>query len=623
VPARVAADDMIQHRDGFTFAPYNGLLVSTEGRLVEKVQQEGRQVWILRSGGQIFQARLPEESPSENLAQINPGSTLRVTGITVAERGVQNDLQSLALLLRSDDDVELLARSWWNSNYWFLMCGILTLVVLLSLGLQLQTRRLLSELNEPSKQAEGNSLTPWRLASEVAGAISAATAFVVLIGGWGLHQHWLTTPIPSRPAMYPNAALGLTLAGLSLIVSRRSFRAGRLVANICAGAALAIGLITVLEYVAGWNFGFDELIFKDTLSVVGTRGRMAPSSAVCLVLVGASLLWLTEKRRVAVSQALALAAATLCLLNLVAHLYGVQNLFAFGSQRGMAVHSIGSFLILSVGILAAEPKRGVMRSITSDAPGGVMARTLLPAAVVVPAFLGWLRWQAQFTLKLFDTSTGLAIFASANIMVFGFLVWLSAELLNRSDAARERARFAADHDVLTSLLNRKGVMELLERELHRCKRQKLALSIILADIDHFKSVNDTLGHEAGDDVLREAAKRFRHGLRVYDSAGRFGGEEFLLVLPGCRLEDAVQRAEETREQLARTPITLQTGGSREVTTSMGVAAMEGVVLSAEELLRRADGALYKAKRDGRNRVKAHECKDVPQNAEAEPPKAAI
>lgn len=167
---------------------------------------------------------------------------------------------------------------------------------------------------------------------------------------------------------------------------------------------------------------------------------------------------------------------------------------------------------------------------------------------------------------------------------------------------QQSLRFAATHDFLTNLLNRSEVLAALEREIARSGREHNSMSIILADIDHFKRVNDTLGHAAGDEVLREVARRLKIDLRPYDLVGRYGGEEFLILLPGCNLENGARRADAIRSVVCKDPI--QTPfGTASATMSMGVtAASDARDRSVSEFLHEADMSLYEAKKKGRNRV---------------------
>jgi len=184
----------------------------------------------------------------------------------------------------------------------------------------------------------------------------------------------------------------------------------------------------------------------------------------------------------------------------------------------------------------------------------------------------------------------------ARLLVGKRIVELQQKLVSANDALH----YAANHDFLTRLWNRAAVIAFLQREVARSLREGSALGVILVDVDHFKKVNDELGHETGDYVLQEIAKRFSASLREYDGVGRYGGEEFLLVMPGCDLATTIRRANLIRELISstpiRTPLKLTT-----VTVSMGVAAAEPTT-NSESLLRRADLALYQAKRNGRNRA---------------------
>jgi diguanylate cyclase (GGDEF)-like protein len=178
---------------------------------------------------------------------------------------------------------------------------------------------------------------------------------------------------------------------------------------------------------------------------------------------------------------------------------------------------------------------------------------------------------------------------------------LQEELL----AAREALRDQATHDGLTGLLNRTAILEVLHVEAERAMRERRPLALLLADLDRFKLVNDTHGHLAGDAVLREASRRMRHACRRYDAIGRYGGEEFLAVLPGSGREASHAQAERLRAAMASEPFEAA-GVSLPVTCSIGVAWREHPAPShMDDFVREADEALYAAKDQGRNRVAAY------------------
>ncbi len=173
--------------------------------------------------------------------------------------------------------------------------------------------------------------------------------------------------------------------------------------------------------------------------------------------------------------------------------------------------------------------------------------------------------------------------------------------------AREALREQATHDSLTGLLNRASILEHLQDELARAGRQDQPLCLLMVDLDHFKSVNDTYGHLAGDAVLREAARRMKAAVRRYDAIGRYGGEEFLIVLSGCEREDARARAERIRAAVAAEPFAVG-AQSIQVTTSIGVACCAvSARLAPDALVRNADLAVYQAKSLGRNYVAGAGC----------------
>jgi diguanylate cyclase (GGDEF)-like protein len=168
--------------------------------------------------------------------------------------------------------------------------------------------------------------------------------------------------------------------------------------------------------------------------------------------------------------------------------------------------------------------------------------------------------------------------------------------------ALEQSQFQASHDSLTGLFNRMAIFQALHSELERSRRESTNLSVILADIDNFKQINDQYGHLMGDVVLEEMAKRIASSLRTYDSVGRYGGEEFVIILPGCDEHEAVNAAERIRSCIADRPI-VTSGGNISCTLSLGVTSALGTsVKNMDQMLKKADEALYHAKNSGRNRV---------------------
>ncbi len=178
------------------------------------------------------------------------------------------------------------------------------------------------------------------------------------------------------------------------------------------------------------------------------------------------------------------------------------------------------------------------------------------------------------------------------------------KLQDELQSANEHFKQLSNIDPLTNLYNRRFFTEVIEAELHRSSRFRSYVSLLVVDIDHFKKVNDIYGHQAGDRVLSAVAEKLREGLRTYDIASRYGGEEFVLVLPNTPLDKAMEVAERLRKAVQSLSFLIPLDRV-EVTVSIGLAAFPTQHVDCfNALFTRADAALYRAKQNGRNRVEA-------------------
>ncbi|WP_432823584.1 GGDEF domain-containing protein [Trichloromonas sp.] len=177
---------------------------------------------------------------------------------------------------------------------------------------------------------------------------------------------------------------------------------------------------------------------------------------------------------------------------------------------------------------------------------------------------------------------------------------------NQLRLAQDRLRHLATIDPLTGAFNRGEILSRARKETSRLRRSgeqtpSRSIALVMLDLDRFKNINDTLGHIAGDLVLRQVTRRIKLELRDYDLFGRYGGEEFLAILPATNLSSAVSVAERMRRAVGDTPLDIE-GQSLQVTVSLGVAVISGEALDLTGALKEADEALYRAKNAGRNRV---------------------
>jgi diguanylate cyclase (GGDEF)-like protein len=195
---------------------------------------------------------------------------------------------------------------------------------------------------------------------------------------------------------------------------------------------------------------------------------------------------------------------------------------------------------------------------------------------------------------IFDKSPIQLIYVSS--FVFCILLFSISTVLLASERLHAELEHLATHDSLTNATTRRYISEACEKELERCRRYDRSMAVMLMDMDYFKQINDTYGHQAGDQVLVNFVTQVNAILRSPDQLGRFGGEEFVVMLPDTALEEALSVAERIRETCA------QPAQGPHCTVSIGVTTYQQANDTVDTLLARADAALYQAKAKGRNRI---------------------
>jgi diguanylate cyclase (GGDEF)-like protein/PAS domain S-box-containing protein len=588
--------------------------------------------------------------------------------------------------------------------------------------------------------------------ARVAAGMAISIGILVLIG-WvlGVPELRILGPVGHASVNPVTAAcIGATGAVLWMLARDEHWRAPYLAYGL-AILVCAIGIARLYGLATGKPMGVDEMLFTEALQQTGDgrNNRMSANSAMNVALLGIALLLQLRRSRAAsaVAQMVAVVVLFTAQSAIIAHAYQSGWFESVGAFNRMALPAAVGFAALAIAVLTISSGEGLIGLVLGDGPGGRLARTLLPAAFLVPAVLGWLLIYSR-RATLIDPDLAETLFVLATILTFvGMVTWIASELqqshqerLRQAQALSEsetRFRLIAENssdvislydtdgrityvspscervfgfrpeemprmtpfatvhqqdvdklvrhfnqllrgdpvasiqirmlhktgrhlwldmmwravtgddgrvvqlqvssrditeskqyerkleeaqrklrqqqeklqevnnrladlaslDALTQLRNRRGFEERLDDEVRRARRHGLALSLVLLDIDHFKSFNDTFGHPRGDEVLRGVGRILRRSLRATDFAARYGGEEFAVILPNTDRNGAVVVAEQLRQT-----IEYATWDDRPITASIGVATYTPEVNNADALIDQADRALYRSKQTGRNRV---------------------
>jgi signal transduction histidine kinase len=302
---------------------------------------------------------------------------------------------------------------------------------------------------------------------------ASATGLLVLLG-WTFDITTLKSVVPGLPMMKANTAFGFVLVGVGLILLHdEGARRSRLLARLCGIAAALLGALTLAEYLSGWNFRIDDLLFRSATDATGSSvGRMSPAAALIFTIFGITLLLLGAKRSAALRAAdvLLMLAMVLGMIALAGYLYNVSALYQFRVFSAMAVHTAVVFVALSAALLAAPPSRGVAAFLVGDNLGATLARRLLPVTVLVPPLVGYVRLVGQ-RKGYYGTELGLALFATSNVVFFTAMIFVAALSLRRADLKR-RASEAALHS--RDMTERKRTEEAARDAAERKRAEEVA-----------------------------------------------------------------------------------------------------------------------------------------------------
>lgn len=367
---------------------------------------------------------------------------------------------------------------------------------------------------------------------------------LVSLCGWifDLHPGSIS---PGLVGMKANTAVCFILAGFSLLVQARPgppLPPSQLyLARVLALVVLGVGFLTLMEYIFGWELGLDQLLFRETLEEAGPSfpGRMAPASAFSFLLLGLALLLLDipiGKEHWPAQYAAEMAVAV-GLLAFIGYFYGVEVPFRVAPYVSIALHSVIAFWLLSLGILFARPHRGAMAVFTSDSPGGLLARRLLPAAILVPLFAGWLRVLGERG-GWYGLGLGSSMFATLLIVFFTVLIISVSRTLNRVDAERCRN----EQTLRESEIRKRAVVEsaldciiTMDQDGRITEFNPAAEKVFAWRREHIlgRTVTETImppefrqAHENGIANLVDASNRRLAGKRIEVTALRSDGSRF-------------------------------------------------------------------------------------------------
>lgn len=424
-------------------------------------------------------------------------------------------------------------------------------------------------------------------------AITVAMLATVSLGGYIFAVESIYRPLLNGPASHPLTLVVALLLALAIVLP------GRRVSIAVAGlAGLLCGLRLLPVEMAQTLFNaltpFQATVRHDLES--GLPNSMGLNTAGMFGLIALAII-LYRLGQMRASQLTGFVSLAFPMAAITGYAYGLQSFY--GAMSLMTI-TLGAPLAIAVALMSAN--RGMLRAILSPYVTGRIARIQVALGLVVPIISGYL------LLKSVDSATSTGLFGIFVVTISWFiilLVTISSVVHERVDHARrlhERAvARMATIDPLTGVFNRRYFDICCETEIQRCRRTGQPVSLLMIDIDHFKRVNDTGGHPKGDEILKAVAQIMKNNIRMTDVLGRWGGEEFALLLPNSTEENAIHVAEGLCHLVERTRFCPWAGHDGAITISVGCATLT-LQASGKELVGLADAALYAAKAGGRNRV---------------------
>lgn len=456
---------------------------------------------------------------------------------------------------------------------------------------------------------------------------------LLVLYGWLAESQLLNWLFPSGISMKANSAFCFILSSIALLLFLNRSALNSALQRGIALILISIGSITLYQYLSGFTVPyFDALFVQNALIRAASdedqlfANRMSPLSGINFILNGISIFLLTYRNYqiLNIARVISIPVIMMSIMVLIGYAYGVRELYRFGFYVPLSPLSAIAFIELSVALLFIHAERGFMRLFVGETLGSKMGRWLLPTLIVVFITIGWLCRQGNL-MHWYNNQFEVSMLIFLTLFLSSCLIIWQARAQHGQELLRQRAQFALElsnqnlekkieqrtqelqklmhelealslTDSLTALANRRAFEQRLNMEWQRATRYEHPLTLMLIDVDHFKRFNDDFGHQTGDHVLAQVGSILQQVVRSTDLACRYGGEEFVIILPDTPLMDALPIAHRLREQVANFD-----WPARQVTVSIGVAQLNQQK-TANQLVSDADEALYEAKAAGRNQV---------------------
>lgn len=381
-----------------------------------------------------------------------------------------------------------------------------------------------------------------RLTSAACASTTAALGAVGLFGwAWGIDP--LVRVSPGLVPIVPITAFALVILGLSILTFEAGYRgpwASRAWRSLTL-VPLAVGAVALIERTVGGPTWVGRLLFAERLATTpgSAEGRPALATALALFLIASALLLARRGRlrRMVATAALAVAGATAGIALNAYSLVPAAEVYRVGLFADMALHTALGLLLATLGALTAGGPRGLTGLLTRDSAGGRVARRVLPALLLMPAVTSGLV-HAGSGAGIYSVELERSLSVVAVTIAMALVFWPAALRIDRADRGRATAERLSLTDPLSGLANRRGLEMRLATAQAEAEATGEPYAVVALDADGLKRVNDTLGHDAGDEVIRGIADALESALRPLDTAARVGGDEFIVLLPGVGEHEA-------------------------------------------------------------------------------------